>query len=477
MDVIFVQDSDWTRKLSVTLYSLLKQKILCDLGIVCSAKTDVNNIKSNEIVLVHRCVLSAASETIRHLSVGSQVYNLVKINGVNISIQCWNVILEFVYCGRAAVSATRLCELKKASQILQIKRFENEIDEHHNNFRFCSCSGRKPSASSLPLSFNNTNFTVCDDQWLPLLYETMLDFLVNQTLCNMTIITEKTADLPSEISAHLCVLVGASSTIHDLVVQGAETFNSVKIDSISYNTWLYLLEYIYTSRVSIVKSNIGKVWIAAQLLRMDGLANAVSPFATEIVSNRNLNSFMPVVNSEVGKQGQPSTSGMSASASKRTLARAISTASNDSDDLIDMPLSIAATIKSETSSGSGDVMTHHERTLADVDALDILNSSDLQQSSATGVTLDLADLGVSVDDKALHLESRADSADDDDEMRLPSPIHAINNSAVFPTPIAITSPSVSNNELLHITSDIAGMYIPNSHHLILLLPLQSSFLF
>ena len=449
MDGIFVQDSDWTRKLSQTLYSLLRQKVLCDLGIVCSPKTDVCSIKSNEIVLVHRCVLSAASETIRHLSVGSSVYNLVKINGVHISTQCWNAILEFVYCGSASVNASRLCELKKASQVLQIKRFENEIDEHHDDFRYCSCNGRKPPQA--PLSFNSTTYSLNDDQWLPLLYETMLDFLVNQTLCNMTIITEKTADLPSEISAHLCVVVGASSTIRDLVLQGAETFNSVKIDSISYNTWLYLLEYIYTSRVSIVKSNIGKVWIAAQLLRMDGLANAVSPFATEIVSNRTL-SFTAVAGD---KQGQ-SVAGASVGAmqaSKRTLARTCSAVSDDSDDLLDLPLSAAA-IKSERSSTSGDVIS--ERTLADVNALDILNGES-QQSSATGVTLDLADVDHLSDDKTLQLDSAADSPSAAPPIRLPSPIHELSphiasSTPVFPMPIAIAPPQ----QLLQVNGDVRG---------------------
>lgn len=428
MDGIFVQDSDWTRKLTQTLYRLLKQKILCDLGIVCSPKADVSNIKSNEIVLVHRCVLSAASETIRHLSVGSQVYNLVKINGVHISTQCWDAILEFVYCARTKIKAPQLCELKKASQVLQIKRFENEIDNHHDNFRYCSCNGRKPP--SLPIAFHNTTYTLNDDEWLQQLYETMLDFLVNQTLCNMTIITEKTADLPSEISAHLCVLVGASSTIRDLVVQGSETFNSVKIDSISYNTWLYLLEYIYTSRVSIVKSNIAKVWIAAQLLRMDGLANAVSPFATEIVSNRSVDDL-----NSTEKQGKASAvSSAPAQASQRAL-RISSALSDDSDDLLDLPLSAAA-IKSERSSASGDVI--NDRTLADVSAIDILSGE--SQGSATGVTLDLADVDHLSNDKSL--DARSDSPV---PIRLPSPIRDLspnldNNAPVFPMPVAIAQP-------------------------------------
>ena len=188
MDGILVQDSDWSRKLSLSLYDLLKKKLLCDLGIVCSLKDDVSNIKSNEVVMVHRCVLSAASATIKHLSMGGQVYNLVKINGVNISIDCWNDILQFVYCGNTTVNGLRLCELRKASQVLQIKSLELAVDVHHVSLPKCQCADLK---NKLQNPSGDANFLVSSDTWVSDLFEAMLDLLVKQSLCNMTIITDK----------------------------------------------------------------------------------------------------------------------------------------------------------------------------------------------------------------------------------------------------------------------------------------------
>ena len=287
MDGILVQDSDWSRKLSTALYDLLKQKVLCDLGIVCSPQNDVTNIKSNEVVMVHRCVLSAASETIKRLSVGGQVYNLVKINGINISIDCWNSVLEFVYCGRTSVNGSQLCDIRKAAHVLQIKELERAVDAHHAGHPLCVCPNRDPIVNSINIGSASNTYTIACDKWISQLFENMLDLLVKQTLCNMTIITEKADKTSAEILAHLCMLVAASSTIRELVLQGSETYNSVKIDSIAYNTWLYLLEYVYTSRVSIVKSNIPEVWVASQLLQIDGLANAVTPFASQITNGQN----------------------------------------------------------------------------------------------------------------------------------------------------------------------------------------------
>lgn len=287
MDGILVQDSDWSSKLSNSLVELLEKKLLCDLGIVCGGvRNNVNNLKSDEVVMAHRCILAGASETIRKLSVAGQLYNLVKINGLEISQQCWNNVIEFVYKGKTEVISNNLCDVRKAAQVLQIKLLEKAIDVHHSMLASCFC-GKKKSVETTGKGRgidDGISCTVSDSSWLTTLFEGMLDLLVKQSLCNMTIITEKQEKISAEILAHLCMLVASSSTIRELVLQGTETYNSVKIDSIAYNTWLYLLEYIYTSRVSIVKSNIPEVWIASQLLQIDGLANAVGTFASKMVS-------------------------------------------------------------------------------------------------------------------------------------------------------------------------------------------------
>ena len=286
MDGILVQDSDWSIKLSSSLASLLQKKQLCDLGIVCGVQNDVTNLKSNEVVMVHRCILAGASETIRKLSIGGQVYNLVKINGIDISAACWDNVLDFVYKSKTNVLGYNLCDVKKAAQVLQIKPLETAVDLHHAGLTKCKCNRKNDellgNVQAEDSEILSRTFDVFDSNWLTVLFEGMLDLLVKQSLCNMTIITEKQDKVSAEILAHLCMLVASSATIKELVFQGTETYNSVKIDSISYNTWLYLLEYIYTSRVSIVKSNIPEVWVASQLLQIDGLANAVAPFASQM---------------------------------------------------------------------------------------------------------------------------------------------------------------------------------------------------
>lgn len=379
MDGILVQDSEWCRKLSLSLYELLKKRILCDLGIVCSAQNDVTNFKTNEVVMVHRCVLSAASETIKHLSVGGQVYNLVKINGINISVQCWGDILQFVYCGQTIVNGSRLCELKKASQVLQMKSLENAVDEHHSTFACCNCHNKDIPNSSANLS-SIASFTVSSDKWISELFEAMLDLLVKQILCNMTIITEKCDKTSSEILAHLCMLVAASSTIRELVLQGSHTYNSVKIDSVSYNTWLYLLEYIYTSRVSIVKSNIPEVWVASQLLQIEGLANAVSPFATQIASHRALSTASPSIETQSVSKNQQKPS------SDQTFSHLSDSAIDSSHDFLG--------IKSETNSACGD-MESESQTVGEEHAFDILNT-DSCDASSTPAPLEKIDFPTSI---------------------------------------------------------------------------------
>ena len=433
MDGILVQDSDWSRKLSLSLYDLLKKKLLCDLGIVCSAKNDVANIKSNEVVMVHRCVLSAASETIKHLSIGGQVYNLVKINGVNISIDCWDDILQFVYCGQTTVNGLRLCELKKASQVLQIKSLEQAVNVHHATFSHCQCKDLKASSH---IQTADANFLVSSDTWVSDLFVAMLELLVKQSLCNMTIITDKGDRSSSEILAHLCMCVAASSIIRELVLQGSNTYNSVKIDSISYNTWLYLLEYIYTSRVSIVKTNITDVWVASRLLQIEGLANAVSPFANQIATNQTLRNPKEPASSVTKTQPQQSYQINDCTVGKITDQNL----SNISDSSVDGSNDFLG-IKSETSSGCGDIESmSHVDAGNDDHAFDILNTDSCDVTGVDKLALaGVENLDVSPIDKPLRSASRSSSPDS--VLQISSLLQTSNAAA---NSVSLSAPSVQS---------------------------------